>query len=400
MGTRWKALLLLFCARCAMSSQFESIGALGPLLKAQGVDYGELGILIGMYLAPGVIFALPGGILIQRIGDKSALLLCLLLMTAGGVLALDPDWGSQLVARLISGTGGVILTVAATKMITDQFSGRELATAMGIFVNSWPCGIAISLISLPAVGEAFGLHSAKLLTLAFPVAALMAIAALLPRSSRQSLPIVRAAPSMQSVIAVCIAGAIWGIANAAFATLFSFGPTMLSEKGYLASTAASLVSVVLWVTILAIPLGGMVAARYAKINLIIVVCLLVGATLIALVTRIDGSLVLFIGIGIIAGLPGAAIMSLPSMVLEPDSRAIGMGIFFSIHYGIMLLFPVVQGILARGTQTAAITFDAAAVLLLASVPLLVAFSFVSKSNGRSEMAQVKNMAMRARGPSA
>jgi predicted MFS family arabinose efflux permease len=367
-----------------MAAQFESIGALGPLLKSQGIDYGKLGLLIGMYLAPGVLLALPGGALIQKIGDKKALILCLSSMTIGGVLALSPDWNAQLLARLISGAGGVILTVAATKIIADEFADRHLATAMGIFVNSWPCGIAISLILLPRIGEAFGLYAASLLDLSFQIAVLVAVAAFLPKPIAQASPLLRAIPSPRSVIAVCIAGAIWGIANAAFATLFGFGPAMLSEKGYAASAAASLVSVVLWVTILAIPLGGVLAARFAKTSLIIAMSLLIGALLMMLAPRTDGTLALFICIGLVAGLPGAAIMSLPSRVLEAPSRAIGMGIFFSIHYGIMLLFPVLQGVLARGSQTAAVTFDAAAVLLLMTLPLLIAFNPLERAVGRQD----------------
>ncbi|MFX7748075.1 hypothetical protein ABTK03_22090, partial [Acinetobacter baumannii] len=32
----------------------------------------------------------------------------------------------------------------------------EIATAMAIFVNSWPAGVAISLLVLPAIGTAHG----------------------------------------------------------------------------------------------------------------------------------------------------------------------------------------------------------------------------------------------------
>jgi hypothetical protein len=35
-----------------MAVQFESIGALGPLLKAQGINLSQLGLLIGLYLRP------------------------------------------------------------------------------------------------------------------------------------------------------------------------------------------------------------------------------------------------------------------------------------------------------------------------------------------------------------
>lgn len=378
MNDRWRILALLFLARCLMGVQFESIGALGPVLKGEGLDYGQLGILIGAYLAPGLLVALPGGLVVQKIGDRSTVLLCLVLMAAGGLLELDAGWILRLLARILAGTGGVVLTVAATKMIVDRFSGKELATAMAVFVNSWPCGVALSLISLPIVSQLFGLPSASIFVVVMTLAVLAAIAAMMPRSAASKGVLSNAMPGSASILAVSVAGAIWGIANAAFATIFSFGPALLAEKGYAASTAATKVSIVLWVTIVAIPVGGLLVSRQARASVIIAACLLIAAALMLAFPRIDSHVALFLGLGIISGLPGAAIMSLPSRVLEAQARAVGMGIFYSVYYGIMLVFPVVQGALARSTQSAAVTFDAAAVSLLAATSLLALFALLAR----------------------
>ena len=78
-------------------------------------------------------------------------------MTAGSLVMATTDvWGWQMAGRLVSGAGGVLLTVQLTKMGTDWFAGKEIATAMAIFVNSWPAGVAISLLVLPAIGTAYG----------------------------------------------------------------------------------------------------------------------------------------------------------------------------------------------------------------------------------------------------
>ena len=47
-------------------------------------------------------------------------------------------------------------------MVTDQFAGKEIATAMAIFVNSWPAGVALSLLTLPAIGAAHGVTAVYL----------------------------------------------------------------------------------------------------------------------------------------------------------------------------------------------------------------------------------------------
>ena len=68
----------------------------------------------------------------------------------------------QIAGRLVAGAGGVILTVQMTKMMTDWFAGKEIATAMAIFVNSWPAGIAVSLLVLPSIGTAYGVGAVHL----------------------------------------------------------------------------------------------------------------------------------------------------------------------------------------------------------------------------------------------
>lgn len=373
MSDRWRILALLFLARCVMGFQFESVGALGPLLKAEGFDYGQLGVLIGAYLAPGFLVALPGGIVVQRLGDRKTILLSLALMALGSAIELHPDWTAKLIARVLAGTGGVVLTVAATKMIVDRFTGREFATAMAVFVNSWPCGIALSLIFLPTVAQALGLAFASILVAGLAVLALFLIAVAMPKTAEPNATLAASSPGAAAVLAVCVAASVWGTANAAFATVFGFGPALLVEKGYLASIAASHVSIVLWVTILAIPIGGFLAARQGGSSALIVTCIVLGAAMVAAIPRLDCDVALFVGIGIISGLPGAAIMSLPSRVLSVSARAVGMGFFYSVYYGIMLVFPVVQGFFARSAGAASITFDVAAFALLSTIPLFGIF---------------------------
>ena len=101
----------------------------------------DVGILIGLYHAPGIALALPGGAFGQRFGDKATVLGALALMLAGGVLmALAPSWPLQITGRLVAGAGAAIMSVVLTKMLTDWFAGKETATAMAIFINSWPVG--------------------------------------------------------------------------------------------------------------------------------------------------------------------------------------------------------------------------------------------------------------------
>lgn len=158
MRNRWGILAILFVVRLTIAFQFQSVAAVAPLLQQTfGVGLADIGILIGLYFTPGIVLALPGGAIGRTLGDKPTTIVALLLMTAGSLVMATTDlWGWQMAGRLASGAGGVLLTVQLTKMGTDWFAGKEIATAMAIFVNSWPAGVAISLLVLPAIGTAYG----------------------------------------------------------------------------------------------------------------------------------------------------------------------------------------------------------------------------------------------------
>src|SRR5476651_2396606 len=150
--------------RVTMPFQFQSVAAVAPLLGNEfGVGLADSGVLIGLYFAPGVALALPGGAIGQRFGDKTTALAALLPMLAGSMMmAATTSWNIQIAGRLIAGAGSVVLSVQLTKMLTDWFVGKEIATAMAILVNSWPLGIGLSLLLLPWIGMQYGVGAAQL----------------------------------------------------------------------------------------------------------------------------------------------------------------------------------------------------------------------------------------------
>ena len=67
MRNRWFALAVLFAIRLTMAFQFQSVAAVAPLLdQTFGVSLADIGWLIGLYFAPGLFLALPGGAIGKR----------------------------------------------------------------------------------------------------------------------------------------------------------------------------------------------------------------------------------------------------------------------------------------------------------------------------------------------
>jgi MFS family permease len=364
---RWGILAVLFTVRLTMSFQFQSVASVAPLLGSEfGIGLADIGLLIGLYFTPGIALALPGGAIGQRFGDKTTVLGALLLMLAGSVaMAFSSSWSVQIAGRLVAGAGGVMLNVQMTKMVTDWFAGREIATAMAIFVNSWPAGIAISLLTLPAIGTAYGV-SAVYLAVAAMIGGGMVLLGTLYRTPPNSAvaTIATARLDRNTVIAVIAAALIWSLYNVGFATIFSFGPSMLVERGWSITAAGSAISIVLWLTVLSVASGGFLADRIGRPEFIIVAGCIAFAMLMITLARSNAVIATTVALGLTCGLPAGSIMSLPARVLQPATRAIGIGLFFTVYYAGMMLGPVLAGVCAKwaGSAGAALDFGAAAVL--------------------------------------
>ncbi|MCK1402833.1 MFS transporter [Bradyrhizobium sp. 4] len=375
MRNRWGILAILFVVRLTIAFQFQSVAAVAPLLQQSfGVGLADIGILIGLYFTPGIVLALPGGAIGRTLGDKPTTIVALLLMTAGSLVMATTDvWGWQMAGRLASGAGGVLLTVQLTKMGTDWFAGKEIATAMAIFVNSWPAGVAISLLVLPAIGTAYGAGAVFLVAGALTAIGIVLI------TFYQSPPGATASATGSgrldplALLAVIVAGAIWGLYNVGFAMIFSFGPSLLAERGWSIAAAGSAISLVMWLSVISVPAGGYLADRFKRPFVLAIAASLVVAALLAWLTRSDAVITILVLIGLFGGLPAGPIMSLTARVLALETRAIGMGVFYTLFYAAMMLGPAIAGRLAKSAGTAAVALDLGALTVLACPPLMWLF---------------------------
>jgi hypothetical protein len=74
-------------------------------------------------------------------------------------------------------------------------------------------------------------------------------------------------------------------------------------------------------------------------------------------------------------------MGLPARVLAPETRAVGMGIFFSVYYFLNLAGPWLVGHIAELAGNSRVTFDVGAIFLC--VAAIVWIGFRHFTDGRS-----------------
>lgn len=377
-SNRWLILAVLFFARLTMAFQFQSVAALSPLLVAEfGIGLADIGFLIGLYFAPGLIFALPGGAVAARFGDKRVVSFGLLLMLLGGaIIAATTSWDAMIAGRFIAGTGGVILNVIMTKMVVDWFAGREMSTAMAVFVNSWPVGIAVSLVALPLLASSGGITFAwwalwALIAAGFVLFALMYHPPEGVAAGGAPLTIKRAA---FPVAGLALASLVWALYNAALATVFSFGPAVLVQQGWSLTSAGSLISLFMIIFSIAVPIGGVIADRTGRKDMIILVGLISFAVLMPLIIYVPASaFVVICTIGVLFAFGAGPMMTLPAEVLTPESRSFGMGVFFTIYYGLMMIAPRIAGGVADAAGDAGKAILVGAVMSLLGEGALLLF---------------------------
>jgi predicted MFS family arabinose efflux permease len=365
---RWIALAVLTLARTAMGLQFQSVGAVSPLLMERlGIDNAELGVLIGLFSLPGVALALPGGMLGQRLGERRLVLAALLLMTLGSALiGQATTFPGAVAGRCLTAIGAVLLNVLGTVMVADWFSGREIIWALAIFLNAWPVGNALALFALPAIAGLWTVAAAFHAGAGAAAIGAAAMALVYPRpvtgDGRRDAP----APSglsRREVGLVTLAAMPWMLYNVGYAVMLGFAPALLVRGGLSVAHAGALLGVALVLLVGSVQVGGAAARWLARPERIAVLGLLPFGVALALLPWGSARVALVV-IGLLAGLPAAALVAAPTAVLRKESRASGMGLFYTWYYAGMALLPVAAGWVQDAVGgAAAIEFAAAAVFM-------------------------------------
>jgi MFS family permease len=378
---RWLMLAILFIARTAFGFQFQSIAALGPLMVAQlGIDYATLGTLVGLYLLPGVLLAIPGGVLGQRFGDKRVSLAGLGLMIAGGVIVAAGTTPLVIgLGRVVSGTGAVLLNIMLTKMVTDWFAKREIVLAMALLVSSWPVGIGLALLVMPALAAMLSTPGALGLTALVSTGALLLLLFYRPPVAAATAGgTFELALSAREWSLCILSGLVWGLFNVGYAAVLVFGPAFLVAGGNSAAGAAAAVSLVSWVILVSLPLGGYLAQRLHAPNLLMGACF-AGLALLAVALAFGMPPLLACALfGLVAGPPCGLIMAMPGEVLTPRNRAAGMGVYFTCYYLAMTALIPIAGALRDATRNPATPLWFAAATLVSAALALAGFRLIQR----------------------
>jgi len=185
------------------------------LARAAGAGEAQIGFLVGLYAAVGLLAGIPCGALANRYGRRSLILVglgCLAVASFGFVFAPTYLW--LVAARFVQGLGATAIWVGSLTMAADLSPDSHMGRSLSWITGSWSLGFVVG----PALG---GLGSVRFPFVLYAVLALLAFVAgcvALPETGRVG---VRSA--LAGILRVLRYPAVLASAAATFALSFFYG---------------------------------------------------------------------------------------------------------------------------------------------------------------------------------
>jgi cyanate permease len=386
---RWVILALAWLVYFAFGLILTSIPPLVNIIAADlALTYSEMGIILGSVILMYIPLAVPAGVGIDRFGQKKAIALGLLLVSASAILrAFVFSFETLFLVVFLFGFGGPTISVGLAKVVASSFEGRERGLASGIYMTGAAVGSASALaltnsLVIPLVGtwrNAFSFYGI--------IGLLVALGwIILARESSVSLKQINKQPQIMKMVQTLLGNKnVWMVAiigSTTFLVFYGFGnwlPTLLEGKGMSPVDAGYLASIPTWVGLIgSVIIPGIALAGSRKP--IIAVSLLIEGISMYVVGISSGSflLVSLVIFGIISGamMPLMLVVMMDLPEVGSEYTGIASGLFFSIGPSMGFVGPILVGNLKDLTNS----FVPALILLTIVVEAMIVLALFLKED--------------------
>lgn len=159
---RLTILLFTSCAMYGGYFAYDVVGAIeDSLMAALNVGQTEIGLLYSLYSLGPILVLFAAGMLVDRIGTRSASMIFSAMITLGAVLvAVAPNIWVMYIARVLFGYGCEALLVVQSVILARWFTGKELAFAFGTALTIMRLGTLFSFNTGALIAERSGPNTA------------------------------------------------------------------------------------------------------------------------------------------------------------------------------------------------------------------------------------------------
>ena len=144
---RWILLAGVWAMYCSFGLIVTSLAPLVGLIESDlDISHSAMGSVMGAWQLMFIVSAIPCGILLDKIGIRSALTLGGLIIAASALARGFADsYVMLMIAVMLFGVGGPIISTGAPKVVTQHFDGQSRGLAMGIYMTGPSIGGVVSL---------------------------------------------------------------------------------------------------------------------------------------------------------------------------------------------------------------------------------------------------------------
>lgn len=284
---RWAVLLFISLAMFGNYYVYDSIAPLADTLKTQlGFTSTQLGTLNAIYSFPNIIMVLIGGIIVDRVGTRTATLVFTAICFLGAILtAISGSFPLMAAGRLVFGLGAESMIVAVTAALGQWFKGKQLGFAFGLNLSVARAGSYAADLSPSWAHSAYasGWQAPMYISIAFGLVALIAALVywILERSAEPRYHLGRPAPSDKIVWSDLwrFDLSFWyvvGLCVTFYSVIFPFRSTFAIEyfqnaHGLSLAEAGKMNGYVFLAAIFATPLFGLMVDRIGRRSLFMIV---------------------------------------------------------------------------------------------------------------------------------
>ncbi|MCW4018336.1 MAG: MFS transporter [Candidatus Bathyarchaeota archaeon] len=358
--------VVLFAALLSCDTYYFAFQSLPPLINeiqsVFAIDHATAGLLMSIVVVPGVIMALPTGMIVSKYGFRRIGFLALLSVALGSLItALSTTFLWALFGRFIMGFGSCFITIGTASIIPLWFQKKEFGLAMGIYSIGVPISTIAAFTISPILGQIFGWRSP------FFVGAIAGVMVavffglvfkdvpLRHEEKRTDLSTTWKTLKSKEVWKIGLMWMLFSIVSSGFVT---WAPSLLSTfKGISVVYASVLSSMYMVSKIFFIPFYGWASDRLGKRKTIVIAGLFATALSICVLSFLEGT-GLTIGIlvvGASAGAIPALTFALMAQAVPPRQTGIGFGMMsFSNRIATIIAAPLI-GFIIQTTQSMTLT---------------------------------------------
>jgi MFS family permease len=358
-GYAWVILLVVFLASVAAPlNQFKVPPLMPVLMESFQLNLSQAGMLMSVFAFTGLILALPAGIIMQKLGPKTAGLMAVGCLVVGSVWgAFATNAGLLLASRVVEGVGMGLIAVVGPASIALWFPREKQGTPMGIWATWVPVGSVLMYNMAPAVGLTAGWQAVWWISAGFALVALVLYGLLMkmpPAATDGHQPGDAAPPNLGQALAnrnIWLLALQFGCFNLVFIAIATYFPTFLADvRGYPLGQAGFIASLSSLVILGSAPLAGWLSDRIGSRRLVFSLPYLIIAGMMLLPFSLTGWLlyVFVIFLGILAGaIPTATFAAAPEVMGRPQLAGIGLAVVAVGQNVGMVIGPILFGMLVE-----------------------------------------------------